>query len=95
MEPQSAGDGAEEWIFVRFYDYHTQTITFNMITLHRQGGMWRQSVEATELRPIFRDELVEALAQTGFGQVECLGGYDGSAFVPERSGDLIVVAQRS
>jgi hypothetical protein len=92
MPPQTARDGDEEWLFVRFYDYHPETITFNMITLHRQGETWTQSVEATELRPIFRDDLSETLAQAGFGRIECFGGYDASTFDPDESGDLLVVA---
>jgi glycine/sarcosine N-methyltransferase len=92
MKPQSHRDGAGEWLFVRFYDYHAETVTFNMVRLWRTGEGWSQSVEATELRPIFRDDLVAALAASGFGDVAFYGGYDGTAFDRAQSGDLIAVA---
>lgn len=101
MEPQSSSsasrsrdEGAQEWLFVRFYDYHDETITFNMIRLHRTKEGWAQDVESTDLRPIFRDDLAEALAKAGFGNTVFYGGYDGSAFDPAQSGDLIAVAVR-
>lgn len=33
--PQAHRDGEEEWLFVRFYDFHEETLTFNMVRLHR------------------------------------------------------------
>jgi hypothetical protein len=93
MGPQSYRDGAGEWLFLRFYDFHEETITFNMIRLWRTGEEWSQSVEATELRPIFRDGLQAALAQAGFGDVTFHGAYNGSAFDPAQSGDLVAVAE--
>jgi glycine/sarcosine N-methyltransferase len=95
MGPQSHRDGDQEWLFVRFYDFHEKTITFNMIRLQRSGGGWKQDVEATELRPIFRDELGTSLARAGFGRVAFYGDYQSLAFDPADSGDLIAVALRA
>ncbi len=64
MGPQSCREGEREWVFVRFYDFHEATVTFNMIRLQRDGETWTQDVESTELRPIFRDELAAALASS-------------------------------
>jgi len=94
MGPQSHREGEQEWLFVRFYDFHDETITFNMIRLRRDGQAWTQDVESTELRPIFRDDLAAALGRAGFVQAAFHGGYDGSPFDPARSGDLIAVAQK-
>jgi glycine/sarcosine N-methyltransferase len=94
MGPQSCRDGEREWVFVRFYDFHEATITFNMIRLQRSGGTWTQDVESTELCPIFRDGLAAALGTAGFFQAAFHGGYDGSPFDPAHSNDLIVVAQK-
>lgn len=94
MEPQSCRDGDDEWLFVRFYDFHKDTITFNMLRLRRTGEGWGQDVQSTELRPIFRDDLAAALAGAGFGGVAFYGSYDRSAFDPKCSGDLIAVAQK-
>jgi SAM-dependent methyltransferase len=62
MGPQSYDDGEREWLFVRFYDFLKQTVTFNMVRLQRTAAAWTQDVESTELRPLFRDELAAALA---------------------------------
>ncbi|MBN1139464.1 MAG: class I SAM-dependent methyltransferase [Anaerolineae bacterium] len=94
MGPQSHREGEQEWVFVRFYDFHEATVTFNMIRLRRNGGAWTQDVESTELRPIFCDELATALGEAGFFQTAFYGGYDSSPFDPAHSGDLIAVARK-
>ena len=95
MAPQTYRDGQQEWIFVRFYDFHPETVTFNMIRLKGEAGGWEQDVESTDLRPIFWQEMVETLVQAGFGKVDLYGDYQASAFDADRSGDLIAVARRS
>jgi SAM-dependent methyltransferase len=95
MPPQSYREGDREWIFLRFYDFHETTITFNMLRLWRTEDGWDQDANSTELRPIPGDALAAALAAAGFGAVKFLGGYDGSAFDPARSGDLIAVARKA
>jgi glycine/sarcosine N-methyltransferase len=95
MPPQSHQAGHGEWLFLRFYDFHEATITFNMIRLHRAGESWTQDVESTELRPIFRDDLAAELEAVGLCDVEFHGGYGGPAFDPARSGDLIAVARKN
>jgi hypothetical protein len=94
MAPQSHQAGDAEWVFVRFYDFDGDTITFNMIRLRRTNDGWAQDVESTALRPIFRDDLSSRLAASGFGEVVCYGDYSGAAFDARESGDLIVVARR-
>jgi glycine/sarcosine N-methyltransferase len=95
MGPQSHRSGSDEWLFVRFYDFHDRTLTFNMIRLRRTADGWAQDVESTELRPILSDDLAAALAAAGLEQIALYGGYDGAAFDPARSGDLIAVARRA
>ena len=96
MGPQSYRDDAgREWLFIRFYDFHQETITFNMIRLRRStDAEWQQDVAATPLRPIFRDDLATSLAAAGFQRAVFYGGYDRTAFDPAQSGDLITVAFR-
>jgi len=84
-----------EWLFFRFYDFGEELITFNMVTLERKGGRWDYRVQATELRPIFRRELVSLLGRTGFEGVVCYGNLRRAPFVPEASGNLVVVAYRA
>ncbi len=92
---QSHREGDSEWLFVRFYDFHQETITFNMVCLRRTGEGWTQDVAATELRPIFHAELAAALTAARFSDVAFYGDYEGSAFDPAQSGDLIAVARRA
>jgi SAM-dependent methyltransferase len=95
MPPQAHQESAGEWIFVRFYDFHEESLTFNMLRLRRTAEGWSQSIESTELRPIFAGDLVSTLASAGFDPVTLYGSYDGSPFDPAASGDLIAVAGRS
>jgi hypothetical protein len=66
-----------------------------MIRLRRTEGIWVQDVESTELRPIFRDDLVAALPAAGLEAVTVYGGYEATAFDAQECGDLIVVARRA
>jgi glycine/sarcosine N-methyltransferase len=94
MGPQAHSEGQGQWLFVRFYDFHPSTLTFNMVRLANTGQGWVQDVESTELRPIFAGELVEGLRSAGFEQIELYGGYDRSPFHLDDSGDLLAVARR-
>jgi SAM-dependent methyltransferase len=95
MAPQAHREEAGEWLFLRFYDFHAETVTFNMIHLRRTEQGWTQHVESTELRPVFRDDLAAALAASGFERITFYGNYEGSSFDPEQSGDLIAVALKT
>jgi hypothetical protein len=46
-----------------------------------------------EIRGWRSDELTAAFADAGFTDVELFGGYDGAAFEPDESRDLIFVAR--
>ena len=85
-------DGDREWLFFRFMDFHEEGLTFNVVTLARDGGNWSYRVGSTELRPIQQGELARELDAAGLAPVDWWGGYDRAAFDPERSGDLIAVA---
>jgi len=93
MGPQAFREGEREWLFVRFYDFHEDTLTFTMIRLQRTPDGWIQDVDATELRPIFRDDLAAALASAGFASVRLYGSYEGVPFDAALSDDLIAVAR--
>jgi glycine/sarcosine N-methyltransferase len=94
MNPESYRSGDQEWLFIRFYDFDPDSrITFNILTLTRQGeGPWKQRATDTRLWPQRQDELVRALQQAGFGDIQAYGGMNGSPFSPESSGNLILVA---
>jgi glycine/sarcosine N-methyltransferase len=95
MDPQAWREGKQERIFVRFYDFHEETVTFNMIRLRRGLEGWQQDVESTELRPIFREQLAAALLAADFQAIRFYGSFDGAEFSAQEAGDLIAVARRA
>ena len=96
LEPQAHREGEAEWLFLRFYDFEADgTITFNLVTLRREGaGEWRQQVRSTRLWPQRRYDLVAALTAAGFGEIACWGDMQGAPFDPDRSPNLVVTARR-
>ena len=94
MSPQSFREGRHEWIFVRFYDFHGETLTFHMLRLRRTAEGWSQEAESTELRPILSKDLGAKLGQAGFSNLVLWGGFDGSDYDPAQSGDLIAIANK-
>ena len=96
MPIQERAAEGREWLFVRFYDFDEQGLTFNVVTLERsEGEPWRQRVDATRLYPWRRAQLVDALAQAGFTEVACYGDMAGGAFDEASSGNLVLTARRS
>ena len=96
MPPQAHREGSRAWLFIRFYNFNPDgTLTFNILTLRRnEGDEWTQQIEATTLRPLLHDELLDAVEAAGFGDVACYGDMTGAAFDLETSGNLIVATQR-
>jgi len=93
MEPQSHGQGADECIFLRFYDYLPDgLINFNILTLKRQGAGWLQTRTSTPLFPLLYRDLAAILADVGFGYVLYFGSMDGSPYNPLESDNLIIAA---
>lgn len=97
MEPQAHRQGAEERIFVRFYDFDPDgLITFNILTLRREGaGGWTQQSTATRLRPLLQAEMSAALGAAGFRAIDSYGNMSGAPFEARASGNLVVAARRS
>jgi SAM-dependent methyltransferase len=93
MPPETHREGDQEWLFLRFYDFGAQTITFNVVTLRRQGASWSQTADSTELRPIFQRDLDAALARAGFDGLHFYGSLSEEPFDPLKSGNLVAVAR--
>jgi glycine/sarcosine N-methyltransferase len=94
MEPQAYRHNDSEWLFMRFYDFDADgLLSFHMITLRRQGtDAWTQQVTTTRLYPLRQSELVEALRQAGFTDINSYGSMTGVPFDPESSGNLVMTA---
>ncbi len=91
---ESFRQGDDEWLFLRFVDFHERTSTFNMVVLHKQDHLWSYTADSTELRPIFKDDLQRLLDRTGFVATGLYGDYTLHPYERHSSGDLIVVAKR-
>jgi len=95
MPPQTYREGDHTWIFARFYDFDPDgRLTFNIQILYSQGGeVFQQHVLSTRLWPMTRDLLVNALEKAGFGSLKLYGGLEGSAYNPQESGNLVIIAR--
>lgn len=95
MEPQAHREDETEWLFMRFYDFDPDgLITFNVITLQREGsGPWTQRATVTRLRPLRQADLVAALGAAGFTDLACYGDMAGAPFDSETSGNMVVAAR--
>ncbi len=96
-EPQSHREGDEEWIFLRFYDFVGDgLLNFHVVTLHRRDlAEWEQRISSTQLRPILRADLLEALQKSHFDHGGVWGDMQGQLFAEVRSPNLVIAATRS
>ena len=94
MEPQSHQEGDAESLFIRFYDFDPDgRVTFNMLTLQRQGDApWSQQVTATRLLPLTQALLTAALEKLGYAQIQVYGSLAGGPFDAETSPNLVIAA---
>jgi len=96
IPPQVHRAGEEEWIFFRFYDFAGVRLRFNVLWLYRRGNApWQTRLEATWLRAWQRRELANFLQEAGLRPMAFYGSYREEPFAPQKSGDLIIVAERS
>ncbi len=92
-------NGNDRALVWRFADYGPEFITFHTALFERRGAeaeeelpSWSVQVNSTLQRPLLERDLDEALARTGFENIQHFGGLDGSPFEREKSGDLVMVA---
>ncbi|MHB0913582.1 MAG: methyltransferase domain-containing protein [Armatimonadota bacterium] len=89
--PLAGGDGH---LFLRFFDFHGDTLTFNIITLEKSDGTWRMRHDSSTHRTLTHDLLVGTLEKVGFTDIHVYGGYPDEPYDRLESDNLIVTAQR-
>jgi len=92
-----AAEGNAELLVWRFADYGTEFITFHtaLFESHVSGSpRWSVKVNGTLQKPWQSGDLDQVLKEEGFQNIEHFGGLDGSAYTPDQSGDLVIVASR-
>ena len=80
--------------YLRFYDFGTDLIQFNILEMHWTGSECEHHLHQTPLRPYTAADLEPALAEADFVNVEVFGGLDLSEFQPAESDQLLLIAHR-
>jgi glycine/sarcosine N-methyltransferase len=95
MEPQSAREGQEEWLFLRFYDFEPDgLLTFNIINMHRHAEKpWSQALHSTQLNPLLANDMRAPVDRAGFRSPSFYGDMQGSPFDAMTSGNLVICAR--
>lgn len=91
-----AGQPVLVWRFAD-YDAPAGRIAFHIALFRRVGVEWTVEVHTTPQRPLFRADLLAALAEAGFERVQTFGrmALPAEPFEADRAGDLVVVARCS
>lgn len=80
--------------FIRFYDFESDFIRFNILRLRRNGDQIASEIDSIALRPVMSRELTDVLVQAGFENIKLFGGIAMEGFAPSSSRDLVVLAER-
>lgn len=81
--------------FVRFYDFESNIVRFNVLTLERGKGSVHYSLRSVHLRPICRAELTDALRASGFEEPNVYGAISLEEFTADSSPDLVAIARKA
>lgn len=78
------------------YDMPAGRIHFHIALFREDRKDWAVQVYTTPQRPLFRADLLAALADSGFNAIETYGkmALAPEPFAPDRSGDLVIVARK-
>jgi glycine/sarcosine N-methyltransferase len=77
---------------VRFYDFTSPMLTFNILTITDEGGRVEHRIQSTQLLPLTREALISA-AGDGFAAIEVYGSMNREAFSIDAK-DLVVMLRR-
>jgi glycine/sarcosine N-methyltransferase len=83
----------EEKYYVRFYDFHANSLDFNILSFDKKELKNKQLV-TTKLYPYTSTEFIEMLTAQGFSKIKCFGSLNKELFDSEKSQDLIITAIR-
>ena len=82
--------------YIRFYDFLGELLRFNILELEwaAAGADPASRFHQTTLRPWRTEQVADALRGGGFAWVELFGGLDRSAFDPQESDTVLMIATR-
>lgn len=81
--------------YIRFYDFLSQKLQFNIIIINWEKQPPFQSLKSTILYPHERSSLSTVLHQAGFTNLKYFGNINLSPFSEEKSPNLVLIAQKS
>jgi glycine/sarcosine N-methyltransferase len=81
-------------IFVRFYDFESELIRFNVLKLHRSPDGFQHELNSVQLRPVLNVELCDLLGHAGFGEISTYGNVRLEEFDDKGSQDLFMIAAK-
>ncbi len=82
-------------LYIRFYDFDTSHLRFNILRLRRSSGDWLQDLHSTLLHPWMVPDLDEAASTAGLTSGKAFGGISGGGFDSATSKDLLMSFTRS
>lgn len=80
--------------FVRFYDFYSNRIRFNVLSIEWQSGTPVHTLNSAPLYPYQKDELEFGLAAGGFEKFEYYGAMTFQPFEELSSPNLVLVAKK-
>jgi len=84
---------SDKEIFVRFYDYHTNHIVFNILKIEKEN-VSKTSLISTKLYPHSAEFLLEQAAKSGFTKIALHGALDLSDYSPEKSPNVVLILEK-
>jgi len=85
-----------EKLFFRFFDFHDELVTMNLVIFQSPGSQprsWSNRILQTKLRPWRREVIVMALGDTNLQLEQEFGGTDISEYNPSESPNYIFIAK--
>jgi len=83
-----------KYFFIRFYDYKSSIIRFNILTINKSKRKITHSIQSTLLRPITSKYIENLLLSTGFRDINFYANLKFDRFYRNISIDMIVFAKK-
>jgi glycine/sarcosine N-methyltransferase len=80
--------------FVRFYDFLSDSIVFNLLILTRTSSGIQHQMSSVPLRPVRSSSLGAVLEMEGFATPTLYGSIAQEPYAPDKSRDLVLITNR-
>jgi glycine/sarcosine N-methyltransferase len=81
----------ENRTYIRFYDFHTEHLIFNILTITDTNGKITHDLQSTRHTPWQRDALMDLAKPCGFSEMVTYGNLHGDPYEPQGSSNLVLV----